>query len=278
MAIDKFDMAVMVIALVVIVTFSVVFTERPMLVNNVVSINGSYNNSDNKFLEGVFNTTTTTIRIINRTKTTTTIALIVTSGVGSPVAAVNTISGSIVVNCGSTPSFIDKLYLNGFFPIRYAYITYMNESNMGGCSRAFLMHMPGDIYDSGDRNGVVGIDNYKFAIGSKRKRVDIGDTFRILNINGSVVDNYDGKLSIFMDFGSYSMLYLGGCLNCTMLINEYKPKLMVIDDNIEFSINDYKPDMLVGKFNGDDIEGVNIFDLSSKGDFMATIDSDGMHI
>ena len=275
--IDIFDKVVMAMIVIVVVTFSVLYTERPMLVNNAISINGSYNNSDNKFLEGLYNTTTTTVRVFNRTKTTTTIALMITSDVGSPVVAVDTISGSVIVNCGSTPSFIDKLYLNGFFPVRYAYITSLNESNMGGCSRAFLLHMPGNVYDSGVDYGASGLDNYKFVVGDKRKSVKVGNVFRLINVNGSVIDDYRGKLSIFIDFGSYSMLYLGGCFNCTSLINEYRPRLLVIDDNIEFSIVDFKPDILVGKFNGANIDGVDIFDLSSEGDFKAHIDRDGIH-
>lgn len=277
MSLDIFDKAVMIIAVVVLVSFSVYYTERPMLINNQISIDASYNDSKNKYLDGVFNSTTTTRRGFNRTTTTTTIAIMVTSDSGSPVAAVDTISGSVIINCGSTPVFIDKLYLNGFFPVRYAYNTGLNETNIGGCSRGFLMHMPGNVHDSGRYIESDVTNNYRYVIGDKIKNVGIGDGFRLVKVNGSVVDEYNGKLSMYITIGSSSMLYLGGCSNCSALIDQYKPFLLVIDDNIEFSIIGYKPHILVGKFDGNDIDGVDIFDLSPGRDFSAYVDMEGMH-
>lgn len=278
MSVDIFDKAVMVIAIIVVVTFTVFYTERPMLIDTGVSINGSYNESDNDFLENIFNSTTTTSRSFSRSTTTTTIVLMVTSDVGSPVAAVKTLSGSVIVNCGSTTGFIDKLYMSDYLPIRYAYITSMDENNMGGCSGGFLIHMPSNIYDSGVNVKSVAMDNYVFAVGNKRRNANINDSFRLFRLNGTVVDSYNGEFSIYMDIGSSSMLYLSGCDNCSLLIDTYKPYLLVVDDNTEFSIIGYKPHIIVGKFNGEVIDGLDVFDLSSGVDFNAIVDGDGMHI
>lgn len=276
MGLDIFDKAVIFLSMTFIISIGVFYSERPMIIDGVVIVNGSFNDSSNDFLESVFNSTTITFRSTVRSTTTTTISVFVMSDYGSPVAAIDTEAGSILFNCGSSSLFLDKLYIGGFLPIRYAYMTNLNETNIGGCSGAFISHMPGGVYDLGGRN--VRISNYDFVVGSKRNKVKLGDRFSLLKVNGTIIDEYNDGFSVFMDVGPTSMMYMGGCFNCSALINEYKPSLLIIDDNLEFYIINYTPDVMVGNFNGFNIDGLNMFDLVNDGDFSAYIDSTGLHI
>jgi len=267
--VDKFDYAVIALAAFVIIAFSVLYTEA-RFTGSEIRIEAEFNDSENVYLEGVFNSTTTTIRSSRRATTTTTLAVLVGANVGAPVVAVSTGFGSVMINCGGAADFIDRLYLRDFMPVRYAYMTSMGDENIGGCAGGFMSYMPGDVYDPGGKLN----SNYNYIVGDKRNQYVIGDKFRLINVNGSVVSQSGGDFSIFMEFGGVGLLYLDGCDNCTHLINQFRPEVLVVDDNIEFGLDEHYPDYVVGKFNGMELEGVNLVDLSNGEDFFVYVDAD----
>ena len=246
-------------------------------VKNIVTfVNGSSN---------VSNMSMTVVKM-STTSTSTTLSIASTTrflffNTGNVVATVIKYgNGSVLINCGSDISIVDKLYLNGFSSLNYMIVTNMDREHAGGCARAQMLVPAKNIYDSGSGNGDF-YSEYVLVVGSGRKTLEQNTTFNVDGMNGAVLrvssrDNtlgfgYGSDIFVYADYcddgcldsipkdGLVTMLMLGKSSVTDERLKSIKPHVLIVNGAEQGMVDSAKKDGImvidVDKYGAVELDG-----------------------
>ena len=258
------------------------------VINMGVKINSSYdsfrkswdakeNVSKNVSANGVSTTTVST----TISTTTSTLVVNIMHADGAPSILFRTYKGDILVDCGSNASIMDKMFMNGVGSLRAVFISKLDASHAGGCSRTMLMIPTSAVFDSMGTVNASWFKNYNFAIGTKR--ADMGKKKSYV-VGGLVIDilGRDSNMTLYhFTFGNFSMVYLGGCgSSCIGGFLEKKYGIYMVDDDVisDEQMLKYMPRGVIIPGNGNSTAGIarkygiQVHSMKDDGDLTFTTD------
>jgi hypothetical protein len=236
MGLDVFDVAILAVVIGALAFFAVFIEGDPFIGKEPIQMAVGTDDGNAKVIAPVTEVTTRDVSVkqaTTSTVTTTTIKMIFFGTEGAISTLIKTDAGDILVDCGSDPSIMDRLYFAGDNPIRYSFITGRDEEHMGGCTRTFMMMAPGDSFDGGLAETTSAI-NYEFVVGKKRKIVG-NYTFNLGELSGNTIKVANGLIMNMSVGRSRVLLAEGAGINFTGPGGKYD--LVEMDGNATFDID-----------------------------------------
>ena len=218
---------------------------------------------------------TTTIQ----TTTSTLVAYVMQTG-GSPSLLFRTSRGNLLFDCGSNVSLMDKLYAGGITGLKAAFISALDDTHAGACSRLFMSVPVSMVFDSMEGTNASWYKDYVFSLTSKRYNMS-KSSYSEGGLRIDVLLRNRSATFYRFTFGNFSLAYLGGCgRDC---IGGYLNKsygVYIVDDDV---ISDdlmvkYMPSGLIIPGYGNETVGIarkygiQCHSMRKDGDMMFTSD------
>ena len=208
---DLFIIGVVILGVVFLISFYSSNTGRYVVMNrsfntdSIVlnkSICEDVNCSDiERYAKSVVKTTSTT---------TTTIKIYFFNTSGAVSSLVKSGYGDILINCGSKPDVMDKVYFTGSTKLKNIFLTSMDLEHGGGCGRTAMMLDHGEIFDAGANITSNWSGDYYRAAGDYRRVLNSG-AFRLgrLVVNTSILNDRQYLLKVVG--ANFSVSFIGDC-------------------------------------------------------------------